>query len=119
MSSLVLTKDRFMPQSLDLDWSAGTVPVDKVNAALDAPFIAERPAQINTFERLAHDFYTPEKFANAPTGVQVVCRRFEEEKCMSVMKVVDGAIKAYKEKGGRGEGFREVAKKEWAAEYAK
>ena len=36
---------------------------------------------------------------------------------MSVMKVVDSAVKSYKASGKRGEGYREVAARDWAAEY--
>lgn len=43
----------------------------------------------------------------------MICRRFEEEKCLAVMRVVDLAVKHYKKKGGKGEGYREAALKDW------
>lgn len=94
-----------------LDYASGTVPIDKVDPKLDQPW--DESAKFNAFEKQLHEFYTPEKFTNAPTGVQVVCRRLEEEKTLEVMKVLDEAVKSYKAKGRRGEGYRELAMKEF------
>ncbi|KAI9006758.1 amidase signature domain-containing protein [Hyaloraphidium curvatum] len=95
-----------------LDWSAGTVPISNVDAALDAPYPASD--KYNAFERMLHSFYAPEKFASAPTGVQVVGRRLDEERTLQVMRVVDAAVKDYKAKGGKGDGYREEALAEFA-----
>ncbi|EPQ53512.1 hypothetical protein GLOTRDRAFT_111687 [Gloeophyllum trabeum ATCC 11539] len=70
-----------------LDYAAGVMPVTHVDCELDAldkSFVA-----MNAIER-AYKNYDADKMHGLPIGVQVVGRRFEEEKVMEGMKIIDG-----------------------------
>ncbi|KAJ3341077.1 hypothetical protein HDU93_005709 [Gonapodya sp. JEL0774] len=48
----------------------------------------------NEIEAAIKEFYSPEAFFNAPVGIQVTGRRWDEEKTLAIMDVVDQARKA-------------------------
>ncbi|KAK5127554.1 hypothetical protein LTR85_006894 [Meristemomyces frigidus] len=87
-----------------LDYVTGSIPVTKVDPALDEAtqewYNAEQYPRIEA-ERFPYDLgdkemqelYTgPEVFANAPVGIQVVCRKLREEKCISIMKEIESVL---------------------------
>ena len=74
-----------------LDYAAGTVPVGSVDSRLD---ILNPGPYSSMFDRELGELFDPAIFEGAPTGVQVICRRYEEEKCLAVTTVVDAAVKA-------------------------
>lgn len=69
-----------------------TIPVTKVKLS-DAP--APKSTQWRNFtEKSIQESYSPEEFLNAPISVQVVGRRWQEEKVIEMMYLVDEALKA-------------------------
>nr|VWO95981.1 Protein kinase domain-containing protein [Ganoderma boninense] len=79
-----------------LDYAAGVLPVGYVDKARDsyAPDFksAEKYQGMNDVGRAAHDLYDAEAMHGMPLAVQVVGRRFEEEKVIAGMKVIEKAL---------------------------
>lgn len=75
-----------------LDYSAGVIPVTKVDALKDRLNASWRPE--NGVQRGAYKHYDSVAMAGLPCAVQVVGRRLTEEKVLGYMKVVDDALKA-------------------------
>ena len=61
-----------------LDYPALVFPVTKVDLTLDVK--EEGYVAMNDQDRYIHDLYEPEKFRDAPVGLQIVGRRYEDEK---------------------------------------
>ncbi|GKZ21495.1 hypothetical protein AbraIFM66951_006678 [Aspergillus brasiliensis] len=74
-----------------LEWTCATVPVTKVDGSLDrkpdAPF-----EPMSDYDRRNWDSYTPEKYKDAPVCLQVMGRRFEEEKVLGLLRTIDRAL---------------------------
>lgn len=75
-----------------LDYTAGIVPVTKVDAEKDKLAPDFRPA--NGVERGAYKHYDSVQMAGLPCAVQVVGRRLTEEKVLAYMKVVEDSLAA-------------------------
>ena len=73
-----------------LDYSAGILPVTKVDAVKDALPEGFKPA--NGIERGAYKFYNAKEMQGLPIAVQVVGRRLTEEKVLAYMKVVTDSL---------------------------
>ena len=73
-----------------LDYTAGIIPVAKVDAAKDA--LPEHFKPANGVEKGAYKHYDATKMAGLPIAVQVVGRRLTEEKVLGYMKVVTEAL---------------------------
>ncbi|KAJ9605734.1 hypothetical protein H2200_009583 [Cladophialophora chaetospira] len=73
-----------------LDYSAGILPVTKVDAVKDALPKTFKPA--NGLERGAYKFYDATEMQGLPIAVQVVGRRLTEEKVLAYMKVVTDSL---------------------------
>lgn len=73
-----------------LDYSAGIIPVTKVDPVLDATSTA---VPTNGIERGAYKFYNASAMAGLPVAVQIVGRRLTEEKVLAYMAVVTDALK--------------------------
>ncbi|KZT20930.1 amidase signature enzyme [Neolentinus lepideus HHB14362 ss-1] len=69
-----------------LDYTAGVMPVTKVDKDLDALDPKFKPK--NAIEAGAYKLYDAEKLDGLPVGVQVVGRRLQEEKVMEGMKLI-------------------------------
>ncbi|KAI0396299.1 amidase [Xylariaceae sp. FL0594] len=69
-----------------LNYSAAVIPVTAADRELD-PFDNDYEALNGVDEQNWHN-YDPEVYHNAPVGVQIVCRKFEEEKAWALAKVV-------------------------------
>ncbi|EKM76941.1 hypothetical protein AGABI1DRAFT_115573 [Agaricus bisporus var. burnettii JB137-S8] len=69
-----------------LDYSAGVLPITKVDATLDA--LPHGFKSTNAIEAGAYAMYKPKDMDGLPLGVQVVGRRLEEEKVMEGMKII-------------------------------
>lgn len=83
---------------MQLDYSAGIVPVTHVDASVD-----QLPAnfdfkKLNGVARGAYKHYDATKMGGLPVAVQVVGRRLEEEKVLAVMARVEDALDKH---GGR------------------
>lgn len=93
-----------------LDYSAGVVPVSKVDPAKDslpAPYkkVLKGLGSNNAIAKGAWMHYDAAKMTGLPTAVQVVGRRWQEEKVLGCMAVVEKALEEYKDpktgEGGR------------------
>ncbi|KAL2222342.1 acetamidase [Thermoascus aurantiacus ATCC 26904] len=95
-----------------LDYTAGVVPISRVDAAKDAlgkPYrkaLKELGAD-HAIARGAWMHYDAAKMAGLPTAVQVVGRRWEEEKVLGYMAAVEKALEEYKDEE-TGEGGKYV-----------
>ncbi|TFK47517.1 amidase signature enzyme [Heliocybe sulcata] len=69
-----------------LDYSAGVMPVTKVDKELDALDPKFKPR--NAIEAGAYKLYDAEKMEGLPVGVQIVGQRLQEEKVMEGMKLI-------------------------------
>ncbi|KAH9962257.1 amidase signature enzyme [Russula dissimulans] len=74
-----------------LDYSAGVMPITRVDCALDKPAV---PFTLrNKIERDAYLSYDADDMHGLPVGVQIVGRRLEEEKVLEGMKLIEGLLK--------------------------
>ncbi|KAF7519300.1 hypothetical protein G7054_g13141 [Neopestalotiopsis clavispora] len=80
-----------------LDYSAGVIPVSKVNAVQDdlgAPY-REALRELGSQHAVAcgaWQYYDAKKMEGLPTAVQIIGRRWSEEKVLGYMSVVEDAI---------------------------
>jgi len=74
-----------------LDYSAGIVPVTKVDAEKDK--LSKNFKPVNGIEKGAYKHYDSMKMAGLPCAVQVVGRRLTEEKVLACMKIVENSLK--------------------------
>ncbi|TBU28525.1 amidase signature enzyme [Dichomitus squalens] len=79
-----------------LDYAAGVLPVGYVDRARDSyspEYRSEAKYQgMNDVARAVHDLYDAEAMHGMPLAVQVVGGRFEEEKVIAGMKVIERAL---------------------------
>ncbi|KAK0632067.1 amidase signature domain-containing protein [Immersiella caudata] len=75
-----------------LDYTAGVLPVTRVDKTVDALPKGLIIKKLNGVARGAYKHYDAEKMQGLPVGVQVVGRRLEEEKVLAVMQVVEDAL---------------------------
>jgi Asp-tRNA(Asn)/Glu-tRNA(Gln) amidotransferase A subunit family amidase len=75
-----------------LDYSAGIMPITKVDAIRDVLPAGFKLNKLNGVARGAYKFYDPVKMAGLPVGVQVVGRRLEEEKVLGVMGRIESML---------------------------
>ncbi|RVD86816.1 uncharacterized protein DFL_005073 [Arthrobotrys flagrans] len=81
-----------------LDYSAGVLPVTKVDAAKDALPATFNIKKLNKIARGAYVHYDAEKMAGLPVGVQIVGKRLDEEKVLGVMERVEALLEKKGEK---------------------
>lgn len=81
-----------------LDYSAGILPVTRVDPRKDALGAEVDVAKMNAVARGAYRLYDAGEMAGLPVGVQVVGRRLQEEKVLAAMEVVEMALEARGEK---------------------
>ncbi|KAF2157570.1 amidase signature enzyme [Myriangium duriaei CBS 260.36] len=77
-----------------LDYACGVLPVTHVDPVDDALPSDFRISKLNGAARGAYMHYDAVKMKGLPVGVQVVCRRWEEEKTLAVMQRVEEALDA-------------------------
>lgn len=65
-------------------------PVTTVDPKLDAK--DESYVPINEKDRFQYELYSPEKYVDAPVSLQVVTRRFEDEKCLAVLEAIEKSM---------------------------
>jgi len=75
-----------------LDYSAGVMPITRVDRTLDNLPRAFRPR--NKIEKGAYVGYNADEMHGLPVGVQIVGRRLEEEKVLEGMKLIEGLLKS-------------------------
>ncbi|ANB13804.1 Amd2p [Sugiyamaella lignohabitans] len=75
-----------------LDYSAGVLPVTRVDKEKDQLPPGFNPNKLNRIAKGAYDNYDATKMHGLPVGVQVVGQRLEEEKVIKAMEVVEDAL---------------------------
>ncbi|ODH38574.1 hypothetical protein ACO22_02274 [Paracoccidioides brasiliensis] len=105
-----------------LDYSCGVLPVGHVDAVVDAidrsPTKSAREKK-NAYKRVLREagednavamgawkYYDSQKMHGLPTAVQIVGRRWEEERVLGFMEVVERALEAYRGPDGEGGKYR-------------
>jgi Asp-tRNA(Asn)/Glu-tRNA(Gln) amidotransferase A subunit family amidase len=83
---------------LQLDYTAGIIPVTHVDAKLDQLSASFNFKKLNGVAKGAYKHYDATKMGGLPVGVQVVGRRLEEEKVLAVMERIEDALDKH---GGR------------------
>lgn len=73
-----------------LEYPGAVFPVTTVDPKLDAK--DENYAPINEQDRFQYELYSPEKYVDAPVSLQVVTRRFEDEKCLAVLEIIEKSM---------------------------
>ncbi|ODQ65583.1 amidase signature enzyme [Nadsonia fulvescens var. elongata DSM 6958] len=75
-----------------LDYSAGVLPVTKVDKTKDALPKDFKIKSLNYVAQIAYKYYDAAKMDGLPVGVQVVGQRLEEEKVLEAMKLVETSL---------------------------
>eukprot|EP01117_Protostelium_nocturnum_P011702 TRINITY_DN4258_c0_g1_i1.p1 TRINITY_DN4258_c0_g1~~TRINITY_DN4258_c0_g1_i1.p1 ORF type:complete len:371 (-),score=119.00 TRINITY_DN4258_c0_g1_i1:53-1165(-) len=79
-----------------LDYTVGVVPASAVDATVDKmdqhPDWFNQDRQKSLLEKITYGYYDPDVQDGAPLGIQIVGRKYEEEKVLKMMKVVDDAL---------------------------
>jgi len=78
-----------------LDYSAAVIPVTNADKNVDLADASHVP--LNDLDGLNWSWYDPEAYHGAPVGVQIVCRKYEEEKVWAIAQIVDSLLKGGKE----------------------
>lgn len=74
-----------------MDYSAAVIPVTKVDKMVDRSDGDYRPQK--GIDQKNWEAYDPETYDGAPVGLQIVGRKWEEEKTWAVAKIIDAALK--------------------------
>jgi hypothetical protein len=82
---------------MQLDYAAGVVPITFVDRALDAlpPNFTQSKtySRLNDAERAIFSLYDADAMHGLPLSVQVAGLRFEEEKVLEGMQIIERALK--------------------------
>jgi fatty acid amide hydrolase len=98
-----------------LDYSAGVLPIGHVDAVKDAlRFPGKKGYKLalkelecnNAIARGAWMHYDAKKMEGLPTAIQVVGRRWEEEKVLGYMAAIESALENYESVDGEGGKYR-------------
>ncbi|KAH8595639.1 acetamidase [Bisporella sp. PMI_857] len=73
-----------------LEYAAVAFPVTTVDVKLDVKDTNYVPK--NEKDKFNWDLYEPEAYVNAPVGLQIITRRWEDEKCLAILKEVERAM---------------------------
>ncbi|MCJ1410567.1 hypothetical protein MMC19_004653 [Ptychographa xylographoides] len=74
-----------------MNYSACVIPVTTASKDIDA--FDESYEPLNDVNRKNWEAYDPEIYDGAPVGIQLVARKYEEEKIWAVAKIVNAALK--------------------------
>ncbi|CAK7212074.1 hypothetical protein SBRCBS47491_001346 [Sporothrix bragantina] len=80
----------YTPWVNTLDYAAAVFPVTKVDPAIDV--VDESYVPLNDLDKAIHDEYNPVTQANTPVGLQLVGRRFQEEKILALVEMLSTAL---------------------------
>jgi Asp-tRNA(Asn)/Glu-tRNA(Gln) amidotransferase A subunit family amidase len=73
-----------------LDYPSLSFPVTRVDPTVDLR--EEDYVPKNEQDRFNHELYDPARYVGAPIGLQLVTRRYEDEKCLDVLEAVEEAM---------------------------
>jgi amidase len=74
-----------------LEYPGAVFPVTFVDQKVDVKDMNHMP--MNDQDRFNCDLYKPGKYVDAPVSLQLVTRRFECEKCLRILEVVERAMR--------------------------
>ncbi|KAI4099500.1 MAG: hypothetical protein LQ339_005927 [Xanthoria mediterranea] len=74
-----------------MDYSAVVIPVTKADKSVDTFDHHYQP--LNEVDRKNWEAYDPETYDGAPVGLQIVARKWEEEKVWAIAKILDTALR--------------------------
>ncbi|KAL4811467.1 amidase signature domain-containing protein [Aspergillus unguis] len=77
-----------------LDYTSIVIPVILVDREIDVVSPNFKP--LNEQDRLNMEYYDPEKYHGAPAAVQLIARRLDEERLLSLAQLVVEALSDYK-----------------------
>ena len=78
-----------------LDYSAAVIPVTNADKEVDLADSSHVP--LNDLDGLNWSWYDPEAYHGAPVGLQIVCKKYEEEKVWAIAQIVDTLLRGGKE----------------------
>ncbi|KAJ2992004.1 hypothetical protein NUW58_g2320 [Xylaria curta] len=87
-----------------LNYSVVVIPVTKADRLIDTVDSSYEP--LNDLDRMNWEAYDPEMYDGGPVGLQIIARKFEEEKVLSIAKIVVSAMETSKA-GAKGTVTRE------------
>lgn len=74
-----------------MEYPAIAFPVGQVDQALDVADQSYQPQ--NKDDAFNHALYTgPERYKDAPVSLQLVTRRYEDEKCVEILKEIESTL---------------------------
>jgi len=73
-----------------MDYSAAVIPVTKADKNVDSFNSDYKP--FNEIDRKNWEAYDPDVYDGAPIGIQLVARKYEEEKVWAIAKIVSAAL---------------------------
>jgi amidase len=73
-----------------MDYSAAVIPVTKADKNVDTFNSDYKP--LNEIDRKNWEAYDPDVYDGAPIGIQLVARKYEEEKVWAIAKIVSAAL---------------------------
>jgi len=74
-----------------LDYSTAVIPVTRADKSID--IIDPNYKPLNPLDKKNWEWYDAEKYDGAPVGLQIVARKYEEEKVWAIAKVLDNILK--------------------------
>ncbi|KAJ8122896.1 hypothetical protein ONZ43_g1025 [Nemania bipapillata] len=80
-----------------LNYSVIVIPVTKADKLVDTVDSSYEPS--SSFDKKNWEAYDPVVYDGGPVGLQIVGRKFEEEKVLSIAKIVVSAMETVKAKG--------------------
>ncbi|GAB1318531.1 amidase [Madurella fahalii] len=79
-----------------MNYSAAVIPVTKADKHIDLVDDSYEP--LSPDDMLNWQAYDPEIYHGAPVGLQLVARKFEEEKILAIAGIVTSALETYRKK---------------------
>ncbi|GKT96800.1 LOW QUALITY PROTEIN: acetamidase [Colletotrichum tofieldiae] len=73
-----------------LEYPAVCFPVTTVDPAKDVKDCGYVPK--NPRDKYQHDHYDPKTYVDAPIGIQIITRKFEDEKCLAILEAIEKAM---------------------------
>ncbi|KAF7545280.1 hypothetical protein G7Z17_g9283 [Cylindrodendrum hubeiense] len=83
-------KDAYTEAMNLMNYAIVVIQVTNADKRVDVADDSYKP--LNAKDRLNWESYDPDIYDNAPVGVQIVARKFEEEKILAVAKIVCAAL---------------------------
>jgi Asp-tRNA(Asn)/Glu-tRNA(Gln) amidotransferase A subunit family amidase len=73
-----------------LEYPAVSFPATTVDQDLDIKEVGYTPR--NDQDKFNYDLHEPGRYVDAPVGLQLVTRKFEDEKCLAILEDVEKAM---------------------------